>query len=42
MVISTASMFSLLNISLAIAKVKAESIPPDKPNRTPLKLLLLI
>ena len=28
------------NASVAIAATNAESIPPDKPNNTPLKLLL--
>ena len=32
----------LSNISAAIANVKAESIPPDKPIRTPFRLLLEI
>ena len=38
----TASISFLSNISAAIAKVKAESIPPDSPSKTPLRLLFLI
>ena len=38
----TASIFSLSNMSLAIANVKAESIPPESPKRTLSKLLFVI
>ena len=37
-----ASISSLLKMSLAIARVSAESIPPDNPNRIPLRLLFFI